>query len=164
MRLLGVVGWKDSGKTTLIVRLIQHFVARGLRVGSIKHAHHPVELDRPGKDSYKHAQAGAQEVILASAARWALFRELGGAPEPSLDDLVQRMAPCDLVLVEGFKEHAHPKIEVHRAARGAPLIAPSDPDIFLIATDAPLGRLSVPIRPLDDVEGIAAQAALRLGL
>jgi len=164
MRLLGVVGWKDSGKTTLIVRLIQHFVARGLRVASIKHAHHPLELDRPGKDSHKHAQAGAQEVILASAARWALFRELGGAPEPSLDDLVERLAPCDLVLVEGFKEHAHPKIEVHRAARSAPLIAPGDPDIFLVATDAPLAPLSVPVRPLDDIAGIASQASARLGL
>lgn len=164
MRLLGVVGWKDSGKTTLIVRLIQHYVARGLSVASIKHAHHPLELDRPGKDSHKHAQAGAQEVILASAARWALFRELRGDPEPSLDELVQRLAPCDLVLVEGFKEHAHPKIEVHRVARGAPLIAPSDPDIFLVATDAALVPLPVPVRPLDDVEGIAALATARLGL
>lgn len=164
MRLLGVVGWKDSGKTTLIVRLIEHFVGRGFKVASIKHAHHPLELDRPGKDSHRHAQAGAQEVILASAARWALFRELGPAPEPSLDELVARLAPCDLVLVEGFKEHAHPKIEVHRAARGAPLIAPADPDIFLVATDAAPDGIPVPVRPLDDVVGIAALAARRIGL
>src|SRR5260370_10616248 len=127
MRIFGLAGWSGSGKTTLLAALIPELVARGLSVSTIKHAHHEFDIDQPGKDSWRHRQAGAREVMVASARRWAVMHELRGAPEPSLDELVARMSPVDLLLVEGRKRHPHPKIEVHRPALGKPLLYPDDP-------------------------------------
>jgi molybdopterin-guanine dinucleotide biosynthesis protein MobB len=153
--VIGIVGWKDNGKTTLVERLVAHLVAQGLRVSTIKHTHHSADLDRPGKDTWRHRQAGATEVVLASSARYAILHELRHAPEPELDGLLARMAPVDLVIVEGFKRFAHPKIEVHRAARGTPLIARDDRTVIAVASDEPLPGLAVPVLDLDDVAAIA---------
>lgn len=155
MKVFGVVGWKDNGKTTLVVRLVEHLTAAGWRVSTIKHAHHEVDLDQPGKDTWRHREAGAQEVVLATARRWAVIHELRGAPEPPLAALLERMTPVDLVLVEGFKRCPHLKLEVHRAARGTPLLAQGDPSIVAVASDAPLRDLALPRFDLDDVTGIA---------
>jgi molybdopterin-guanine dinucleotide biosynthesis adapter protein len=154
-RLFGLAGWSGSGKTTLLERLLPALAARGLAVSTVKRAHHDFDLDRPGKDSWRHRQAGAGEVMVASARRWALVHELRDEDEPTLDDLVARMAPADLVLVEGFKREPFPKLEIHRAALGKPLIAPSDPDIVAIASDAALADIALPRFDLGDVEGIA---------
>jgi molybdopterin-guanine dinucleotide biosynthesis adapter protein len=154
MRVMGIVGWKNSGKTTLVVRLIEHLAARGLRVSSVKHAHHRVELDRPGKDSHRHRMAGAREVMLATCERFALFHELQGAPEPELPELLARMSPVDLVLVEGFKRFPHAKIEVRREGIDRPLLAATDPDIVAIAADHAI-EAHLPVLPLDDVVAIA---------
>lgn len=136
MKAFGIVGWSGSGKTTLIEALLPRLAATGLRVSVVKQSHHDVEIDRPGKDSWRHRQAGAQEVILASPQRWALMHELRGAAEPALDDLLTRLAPCDLVLVEGFKREPHPKLEVWRAALGKPWLHPDDPHVLAVAADA----------------------------
>lgn len=154
MRIFGVVGWKNNGKTTLVVRLVEQLTARGLRVSTIKHAHHQLDLDQPGKDSYRHRTAGASEVMLATSQRWMLVRELRGAPEPELEELLARMTPVDLVLVEGFKRHRHPKIEVHRGERGTPLLAEDDPTIVAVAADVPLPGCPVPMVSLDDVAAV----------
>ncbi|MEJ1976742.1 MAG: molybdopterin-guanine dinucleotide biosynthesis protein B [Acetobacteraceae bacterium] len=155
MRVIGFAGWSGSGKTTLLARLIPALVARGLRVSSIKHAHHDFDVDQPGKDSHTHRMAGATEVLVASARRWALMHELRGDPEPSLAALLARLSPVDLVLIEGFKRLGHAKIEVHRPSVGKALLQPDDPDIIAVASDAALA-LPVPVLPLDDVEAIAA--------
>lgn len=155
-RVFGVVGFKNNGKTTLVVRLVAHLVDLGWRVSTVKHAHHTVEIDQPGKDSYRHREAGASEVVLATARRWALIHELGHEPEPTLDELLAKMAPVDLVLIEGFKRFAQPKIEVHRRERGTPLLAREDPTILAVASDEPLAGLAVPVFDLDDIEAIAA--------
>lgn len=155
MRLFGFAGFSGSGKTTLIEKLIPRLVARGLRVSLIKHAHHAFDVDQPGKDSYRHREAGCGEVLVTSSRRWALMHELRGAPEPSLSDLLAALSPCDLVLVEGFKREAMPKLEVHRAAnRGAEWLFPNDPHVVGIATDAPV-RTALPVFGLDDVEAVA---------
>ncbi|MCX7630789.1 MAG: molybdopterin-guanine dinucleotide biosynthesis protein B [Geminicoccaceae bacterium] len=154
-RVFGVVGYKNNGKTTLVVRLVEHLSARGYRVSTIKHAHHAVDIDQPGKDSFRHREAGAVEVVLATARRWALVHELKDEPEPNLEALLAKMAPVDLVLVEGFKRFSQPKIEVHRRERGTPLLARSDPTVLAVASDEPLPDLEVPVFDLDDVEGIA---------
>ena len=120
MKVIGMAGWSGSGKTTLVEQLIPHFTARGLRVSVIKHAHHGFDLDRPGKDSYRHREAGATQVLMLSNDRWVLMHELRGAPEPTLDEQLRLLAPCDLVLIEGYKEAAVPKIEIHRPALGKP--------------------------------------------
>jgi molybdopterin-guanine dinucleotide biosynthesis adapter protein len=156
MRLIGLAGWSGAGKTTLLVKLIPALVERGLRVSTLKHAHHNFDIDRPGKDSYEHRTAGATEVLIASANRFALMHELRGAPEPSLAALVARLSPVDLVLVEGFKRGAHPKLEVFREANGRPLLAAEDAAIVGVASDVPLDGLAVPIVHLDDVEAVAA--------
>ncbi len=127
MRIFGLAGWSGSGKTTLMTALIPEFVARGITVSTIKHAHHAFDVDQPGKDSWRHRQAGASEVMVVSERRWALMHELRGAPEPGLDELVPRMTPVDLLLVEGFKHHPHPKIEVYRPSLGKPPLHPDDP-------------------------------------
>src|SRR3546814_9186396 len=121
MKVLGITGWSGSGKTTLLADLIPLLVAQGLRVSTIKHAHHDFDVDQPGKDSYRHRAAGASEVLISSARRFALMRELRGEPEPGLAELLARLTPVDLVLVEGFKREAHPKIEVSRADPGKPI-------------------------------------------
>ena len=164
MKVIGVVGWKNNGKTTLVVRLVAHLAALGYRVSTVKHAHHEVDLDRPGKDSHRHREAGAGEVMLATSRRWALIHELRDEPEPPLDQLLARMSPADVVVVEGFKRFPHPKIEVHRRERGTPLLARDDPSIVAVASDEPLPGLAVPVLDLDDVTGIAALVLRRLEL
>ena len=164
MRIIGLAGWSGSGKTSLVVRLLPALVARGLRVSTIKHAHHEFDVDTPGKDSYAHRAAGAHEVLVASARRFALMRELRDAPEPALEELVARLAPVDLLVVEGFKRHAHDKIEVHRPALGKKLLAPDDPRIVAVASDAALEGLRVPRLDLDDTAAIAAFVVARTGL
>lgn len=153
--VIGIVGWKNNGKTTLVVRLVQHLTARGYRVSTVKHAHHSVDLDQPGKDSWRHREAGAREVMLATSRRWALVHELIDEPEPPLAELLAHMAPVDLVIVEGFKAFPHPKIEVHRAERGTPLIAREDPTVLAVASDEPLPDFDRPVFDLDDIEAIA---------
>jgi molybdopterin-guanine dinucleotide biosynthesis protein B len=164
MKVFGLAGWSGSGKTTLLVRLIPALVARGLSVSTIKHAHHGFDVDRPGKDSHAHRLAGAREVMVSSANRFALMHELRGAPEPTVEELVARMSPVDLLLIEGFKHHAHDKLEVHRPALGKPLLAPDDPRVVAVASDVPLGGLPVPRLPLDDIEAIAGFVVDRCGL
>jgi molybdopterin-guanine dinucleotide biosynthesis protein MobB len=156
MRVIGVVGWKNNGKTTLVVRLVEHLSGLGYRVSTIKHAHHSIDLDKPGKDSWRHRKAGAQEVILASARRYILMHELRAEAEPPLNSLLNRLAPVDLVIVEGFKGTQLPKIEVHRAELGTKLIALSDPDVVAVAADVSLPKLAVPVVGLDDIPAVAA--------
>src|SRR5579863_1906609 len=163
MRIFGLAGWSGSGKTTLLTAVIPELAARGLLVSTIKHAHHEFDIDRPGKDSWRHRQAGAREVMVSSARRWALMHELRGGAEPTLEELVARMTPVDLLLVEGFKRHPHPKIEVHRPALGKPLIYPDDPDVVAIASDEPLAA-PIPLLPLGDPGAIAGFMQDHLGL
>ena len=158
-RVLGIVGWSGSGKTVLLTRLIPHFVRQGLRVATLKHAHHAFDVDTPGKDSYEHRKAGASEVIICSARRWVQMHELGDAPEPTLGELLGQVSPCDLVLVEGFKREQHPKLEVHRPALGKPPLYPDDPRIRAVATDAPLQDGHGPRVDLNDIDAVA-QAVL----
>ncbi len=155
MRLIGLAGWSGAGKTTLLTRLIPELAARGVGVSTIKHAHHAFDVDRPGKDSYEHRAAGARQVLVASANRWALMTELRGAPEPPLPDLLRQLSPVDLVIVEGFKRDRHPKIEVHRAANGKPWLHPDDPAIVAAATDVALPSAALPHVHLDDIAAIA---------
>ncbi|MGR3503167.1 molybdopterin-guanine dinucleotide biosynthesis protein B [Pseudaestuariivita sp.] len=162
-KVYGVTGWKNSGKTGLMERLVAHFVGEGLTVSTIKHAHHRFDVDHPGRDSYRHREAGASEVLLASGTRVAQMTELRGAPEPPLKDLLGRLAPVDLVLIEGYKRSGHPKIEAHRAATGQPLIAPQDPTIRAVASDSEPGA-PVPVLHLDDTAAIAAFIRVELGL
>ena len=156
MKVFGFAGYSGSGKTTLIEQLIPRFVSRGLKVSLIKHAHHAFDIDQPGKDSYRHRQAGATEILLTSSQRWALMHELRGEPEPALDAVLARLSPCDIVLVEGFKRGSHPKIEVRRleAKDRSPLTA-TDPHIVAVAADHPVTGEAVPVFDLDDVTAIA---------
>jgi molybdopterin-guanine dinucleotide biosynthesis adapter protein len=137
MRVIGFAGWSGSGKTTLIVKLIPALIARGLSVSTLKHAHHSLEVDKPGKDSYLHREAGAREVLVASANRWALMRELRDEDEPHLADLLPRLGDVDLVIVEGFKRETHAKIEVHRKGLGKPFLFPEDRNIVAVVSDTP---------------------------
>jgi molybdopterin-guanine dinucleotide biosynthesis adapter protein len=155
MRVIGLAGWSGAGKTTLITRLIPLLVQRGLNVATIKHAHHDFDIDRPGKDSWRHRQAGASEVAVVSPRRWAVVHELRDEAEPPLADMLAKLSPVDLVLVEGFKRLAYPKLEVYRGSLGKPLIQPDDDCIVAIAADAPLPGASVPVVMLDDVGTIA---------
>lgn len=156
MRAIGLAGWSGAGKTTLLVRLVPLLVQRGLRVSTLKHAHHGFDLDQPEKDSYEHRAAGASEVLISSARRYALLHELrADEDEPPLSALLRRLTPVDLVLIEGFKEFAHPKIEVHRAANGKPLLYGEAPNVVAIATDAALSGVDVPLVDLDNIEAVA---------
>ncbi|MDO9461563.1 MAG: molybdopterin-guanine dinucleotide biosynthesis protein B [Alphaproteobacteria bacterium] len=155
MQIFGIAGWKNSGKTTLVAALVREFGARGLRVSTIKHAHHAFDLDLPGKDSFLHREAGAQEVLISSHGRWALLHELRGAGEPPLADLLQRMSRVDLVLIEGFKDAAHPKLEVRRKASAGQKLTDTDPYIVAIATDGVMAEEGRPVFALDDVLAIA---------
>jgi molybdopterin-guanine dinucleotide biosynthesis adapter protein len=150
MRVLGIIGWSGSGKTTLITSLIPMLVAGGHRVSTVKHAHHGFEIDRPGKDSHRHREAGAQEVLIASERRWALLHELRDDSEPPLDALLAKLAPVDLVLVEGFKAFPHPKLEVHRPSLGRPPLWTADPHVAAVASDTTLPGCGLPVLPLDD--------------
>lgn len=163
MRVIGLSGASGAGKTTLIERIIPLLRARGLSVSTVKHAHHGFDLDRPGKDSWRHRAAGAAQVLVASGARWALLSELGGAPEPPLPALLDRLDPVDLVLVEGFRGGPHPRIEVRRAATGAPWRWPSDPLVRAVASDTPPPDGAPEWLPLADAPRVAA-AAWRLAL
>jgi len=163
LKLFGFAAYSGNGKTTLIENLIPLLSARGLRVSVIKHAHHDFDVDRPGQDSHRHRQAGATEVLVSSAARWALMHELHGQIEPELSWLLQRLSPCDLVLVDGFKNEPIPKIEVHRAAAGTAFLHPFDPLIAALAADAPVAT-SLPVFGLDDHAAIAEFLVGFLGL
>ena len=155
MRIIGLAGWSGSGKTTLIKKLIPCLIARGLAVSTLKHAHHGFDLDQPGKDSFFHRAAGATEVIISSAKRWAILHELREQPEWDMAALVGKMSPVDLVLVEGFKRDAFPKLEIHRIANGKPLIHQDDPHVVAVAADTPLPDAKVPVIDLNDIEAIA---------
>lgn len=155
MRIIGLAGWSGSGKTTLVTAVIPVLVRRGLKVATVKHAHHAFDIDQPGKDSWLHRAAGAAEVAIVSSRRWAIIHELGDEPEPPFADVLAKLSPVDLVVVEGFKRHAHPKLEVYRAAVGKPLLHPDDDCIVAVATDAPLPQAQVPVLMLDQIESIA---------
>ncbi len=155
MRIIGLAGWSGSGKTTLITAVIPVLVKRGLRVATVKHAHHDFDTDQPGKDSWLHRQAGASEVAVVSSRRWAIVHELREEPEPPLADILQKLSAVDLVIIEGFKRHAHPKLEVFRADVDKPLLHPDDDCIVAVAADAPLSQATVPVLMLDDIESIA---------
>ncbi|ASG23140.1 molybdopterin-guanine dinucleotide biosynthesis protein B [Nitrospirillum viridazoti] len=167
MKLFGLAGWSGSGKTTLMVRLIPELTGRGYDVSTLKHAHHDFDVDQPGKDSHRHRTAGATEVLVASSQRWALMHELRGAAEPTLADLVAKLSPVDLVLVEGFKRDPIPKLEIWRAENGKAPLFPDDPTIVALAADGPL-PVEVPAGlrrfPLDAVVDIAAFILAHVGL
>ena len=163
MNVLGFAGYSGSGKTTLIEQLIPRLVAAGLRVSLIKHAHHAFEVDRPGKDSWRHRHAGCSEVLVSSATRWALMHELRGEAEPTLEMQLARLSPCDLVLVEGWKHAPVPKVEVHRPALGHPLLAAADPAVIAVATDAADLVAPVPTLDLGDPGAVADFILARRG-
>jgi molybdopterin-guanine dinucleotide biosynthesis protein B len=163
MKIFGFAGWSGSGKTTLIEKLIPLFVQRGLKISLIKHAHHTFDVDQPGKDSYRHRHAGCTEVLVSSSRRWALVHELRGAQEPGFADLIERLSPCDLVLVEGFKRERLPKLEVWRAATGEALLHPGDRDIVALAADSRVDT-KLPQFDLDDAPAIAGFVLQHLGL
>jgi molybdopterin-guanine dinucleotide biosynthesis protein B len=163
MKIIGIAGYSGSGKTTLIEKVIPVLVREGLRVSLIKHAHHEFDVDQPGKDSYRHRHAGCSEVLVSSSKRWALMHELRGAAEPGLQDQLNLLAPCDLVIVEGYKGEPIAKIEVHRRAGHTPLLHPEDPHVVAIATDEAL-ETALPQLGLDDAEGVARFIIQHLGL
>jgi molybdopterin-guanine dinucleotide biosynthesis protein B len=154
--VFGVTGWKNSGKTTLLTRLVSEFTRRGYRVSTMKHAHHAFDIDKPATDSFRHREAGAREVMIVSGHRWALMHESRGEDEPPFETALARLSPCDLVLVEGYKREGHPKIEVRRRenSRGD-LLAPDDPSILAVAADHETDTGGRPLFDLDDVTGIA---------
>jgi molybdopterin-guanine dinucleotide biosynthesis protein B len=155
MRIIGLAGWSGSGKTTLVTNVIPVLVKRGLKVATVKHAHHEFDTDQPGKDSWLHRQAGASEVAIVSSRRWAIVHELGQDSEPTLGEVLAKLSPVDLVIVEGFKRNLHPKLEVYRSVVGKPLLHPDDDCIVAVATDAPLQEAQVPVLMLDDIVSIA---------
>ena len=163
MNVYGVVGWKNAGKTTLVERLVSEISGRGFTVSTVKHTHHMVDVDKPGKDSHRHRQAGAHQVILSSSSRWAIMTELRGAPETPLTELLTHLAPVDLVIVEGYKRDEHPKVEAWRAETGQPLIALDDPTVRAVASnDRPV--TDKPVIGLDDIPAIADFILADLGL
>jgi molybdopterin-guanine dinucleotide biosynthesis adapter protein len=155
MRVIGLAGWSGSGKTTLVTKVIPVLAGRGLRVATVKHAHHDFDTDQPGKDSWLHRRAGASEVAIVSDRRWAIIHELRQEAEPELMEVLAKLSPVDLVIVEGFKRHPHPKLEVYRAEVGKPLLHPDDDCIVAVATDKALPQAEVPVVMLDDIETIA---------
>ena len=163
MKVFGFAGFSGTGKTTLIEQLIPRLVARGLSVSLVKHAHHAFDIDKPGKDSHRHREAGAGEVLITSAQRWVLMHELRGAAEPDLATQLARMSPCDLVLVEGFKRADIPKLEIHRPSLGKPPLHPADPNIVAVAADGPVDT-ALPVLDLNDYDSIVAFLCARLGL
>ena len=152
--VLGVVGWSGSGKTTLLTKLIPLLVGRGLRIATLKHAHHAFDVDQPGKDSYEHRKAGASEVIVSSSRRWAQMHEIGEGAEATLAQLLRRLSPCDLVLVEGYKSERHSKMEVFRQAAGKSPLYPADSRIVAIASDQMIPDASIPVVDLNDIEAV----------
>jgi molybdopterin-guanine dinucleotide biosynthesis protein B len=154
-RVLGIVGWSGSGKTTLITKLIPLLVSRGLKVATLKHAHHAFDVDQPGKDSYEHRRAGACEVLVSSARRWVQMHEVGDDAEATLPELLERVSPCDLILIEGFKAARHVKLEVFRQANGKSPLHPDDARIIAVASDQPFPQARIPVVDLNDVPAIA---------
>lgn len=153
--VFGIVGWKNAGKTTLVEKLVACFTARGLKVSTVKHAHHDFDIDHPGKDSYKHREAGAVQVVIASDKRLAMLKENSENTSPTLDDALRWIEPCDLVLIEGFKQYNHAKLEVSREASEKPLIAQSDPTIRAIVANTCMPELDLPVFAADDIDAIA---------
>ncbi|HEY2890295.1 MAG TPA: molybdopterin-guanine dinucleotide biosynthesis protein B, partial [Dongiaceae bacterium] len=151
----GLAGWSGSGKTALLMRLLPELIRRGYRVSTMKHAHHEFDVDQPGKDSWRHRGAGATEVLVASANRWALMHELRGSAEPSAAELMKHMSPVDLLIIEGFKREKHDKIEIHRHEVGKPLLYPDDPQIVAVLSDEPLPGCPLPVIDLDDAAKVA---------
>ena len=163
MKTIGIAGYSGSGKTTLIEKVIPRLVLEGFRVSLIKHAHHEFDLDQPGKDSHRHRMAGATEVLVSSSQRWALMHELRGVTEPTLEEQLRHFAPCDVVIVEGWKHHAMPKIEVHRKLSEKPLLFPNDTSVVAVASDESLAT-ALPQFDLDDAEAVAQFIIKYLGL
>lgn len=164
MRVIGLAGWSGAGKTTLIVRLVPELVRRGFRVSTMKHAHHGFDVDQPGKDSYRHREAGATEVLVASERRWALMHENRDDPEPSAAQLMRRMTPVDLLIVEGFKREGQDKLEIHRRETGKPLLYPGDPKIVAVLSDEPLPGCPLPVIDIDDIAAVADFVVAHCGL
>ena len=164
MKVLGIAGWSGSGKTTLMTRLVANLVMKGLSVSTIKHAHKDFNIDQPGKDSHKHREAGAQEVLVGSRSRWALIHELRGSSEPSLGELLEKISPVDLVLVEGFKFESHPKIEVYRSGHGGAPLYPDDPRVIAVVSDLPLLKVDRPVFHLDDIHSISRFVSIECSL
>ncbi len=164
MRIYGVTGWKNAGKTGLMERLVADISQRGFTISTLKHAHHDTDVDQPGRDSYRHRAAGAQQVMLSSPNRWALMTELRDQPEPSLADLLPLMTPVDLILVEGYKREPHPKIEAHRWETGRPLLVDSNPTIRAVASNTVPQNLRVPSFDLDDIPAVADFILSEVGL
>ncbi len=164
MRVFGIAGFKNSGKTTLVVALLRELTARGYKMATVKHAHHDFDIDHPGKDSHQHREAGANEVIVASSRRWAHIKELVDEPEPELADLLKHVGDVDLILVEGYKHGDHPRLEVRRAGQKEPVLAASNPEICAVVTDEALSDLTVPLFDRADTAGIADFIEQRVGL
>jgi len=164
MKVMGIVGWSGSGKTSLVVQVLPILNAHGLKVSTMKHAHHRFDVDKPGKDSFRHRDAGASEVLVVTSSRWVLMHESRDEPEPSIESLIERMTPVDLLLIEGFKTHHHPKLEIHRTSEGKPLLCPDDPEIVAVASDVPLPDLKVPRLDLNDPGAIAEFILAQTGL
>lgn len=153
--IIGIIGWSGSGKTTLMSTLIPTLIAKGLTVSTMKHTHHDFDIDQSGKDSYRHREAGAQEVLLTSKKRWALLHELRDAPEYEMDELIAKMAPVDVLLIEGFKAHRYPKIEINRPSRGKKLLCQTDDGVVALATDENVEDIGVPVLDLNNVDAVA---------
>jgi molybdopterin-guanine dinucleotide biosynthesis protein B len=164
MKVMGIVGWSGSGKTSLLVELLPLVRRGGIRVSTMKHAHHRFDVDKPGKDSFRHREAGASEVLVVTSSRWVLMHESREEPEPSIESLIERMTPVDLLLIEGFKTHQHPKLEIHRESEGKPLLCRDDPGIVAVATDVPLPELGIPQLDLNNPGAIADFILVHTGL
>lgn len=164
MRIFGIAGFKNAGKTTLVAALLRELTGRGFRLATVKHAHHEFDIDHPGKDSHRHREAGAEEVIVASSRRWAHIKELGDGPEPQLAQLLEHIGDVDLVLVEGYKHGDHPRLEVRSAGQSDPVLANSVPEIRAVVTDESLTDLNVPLFARDDISGIADFIEQQVGL
>jgi molybdopterin-guanine dinucleotide biosynthesis protein B len=164
MKIFGIAGWSGSGKTSLMVRLLPELIGMGLRVSTMKHAHHAFDVDQPGKDSYNHREAGASEVMITSANRWALMHENRGDAEPSIDELVRHMTPVDLLLIEGFKRSPHSKLEVFRRATGKPLLALEDGHVVAVASDEPVPEVDIPVLDLNRADAIARFVVTHCGI
>ncbi len=164
MKVMGIVGWSGSGKTSLLVEILPLLKERGLKVSTMKHAHHRFDVDKPGKDSFRHREAGASEVLVVTSSRWVLMHESREESEPSIESLIERMTPVDLLLIEGFKTHPHPKLEIHRKSEGKSLLCLEDPGIVAIASDCPLPELEIPRLDLNDTQAIADFILAHTGL
>ena len=164
MKVFGIAGWSGSGKTTLLARLIPDLVGRGLTISTVKHAHHRFDIDKPGKDSHVHREAGASEVLISSVNRWALLHENRHEPELHLNQMLAKLSPVDLVLVEGFKHQSHNKLEVYRTTNGKPLLQPEDDHVRAIASDGPIPEATVPVLDLNDIPSIGDFVVLCTGL